>query len=83
MGREYAGILGTTAFVTVIFRGILQFGSLESMIPTAVGAMFLFAAVGWFVGSAAARIVDESVHQRINEQLESLAAENEATASGK
>lgn len=70
MGRDYAGILGTTALVTVITRGLVSSGTLDSILPLAIGAMFLFAALGWLMGNVAARIVDESVRQRINAELE-------------
>ena len=74
MGRDYAGILGTTALVTVITRGLVSSGTLDSILPLAIGAMFLFAALGWLMGNVAARIVDESVRQRINAELEALEA---------
>ena len=74
MGRDYAGILGTTALVTVITRGLVSSGTLDSILPLAIGAMFLFAALGWLMGNVAARIVDESVQQRINAELEALEA---------
>lgn len=72
MGRDYAGILGTTALVTVIARGLVASGTLDSILPLAIGAMFLFAALGWLIGNVAARIVDESVQQRINAELEAI-----------
>ncbi len=72
MGRDYAGILGTTAMVTVITRGLIMSGGLESILFAAIGAMFLFAGLGWLMGNAAARIVDESVRQRINAELDRM-----------
>ena len=72
MGRDYAGILATTALVTVITRGLVMSGGIESILIAAIGAMFLFAAIGWLIGNVAARIVDESVRQRINAELEAM-----------
>ncbi|MHC2067374.1 hypothetical protein ACYFX5_07880 [Bremerella sp. T1] len=72
MGRDYAGILATTALVTVITRGLIMSGGIESILIAATAAMFLFAAIGWLIGNAAARIVDESVRQRINAELEAM-----------
>ncbi|MEW4562263.1 hypothetical protein AB1K70_07035 [Bremerella sp. JC770] len=72
MGRDYAGILATTALVTVILRGLVMSGGVESILIAAIGAMFLFAAIGWLIGNVAARIVDESVRQRINAELEAM-----------
>ena len=47
-------------------------GGIESILIAATAAMFLFAAIGWLIGNAAARIVDESVRQRINAELEAM-----------
>lgn len=81
MGRDYAGILGTTAMVTVLVRGLVSAGGLESILIAAIGAMFLFAGLGWLVGHAAARIVDESVRQRINAELDRMEESGNATDS--
>ena len=81
MGRDYAGILGTTAMITVIARGLIMSGGLESILLVAIGALFLFAGLGWLMGNAAARIVDESVRQRINAELEKMEQSGDATAS--
>jgi hypothetical protein len=83
MGRDYAGILATTAFVTVIARGLVMSGGIESIMMTAIGAMFLFALLGWLIGNAAARIVDESVRQRINTELEAMEQSGNLAASNK
>jgi len=82
MGRDYAGILATTALVTVITRGLVMSGGIESILIAAIGAMFLFAAIGWLIGNAAARIVDESVRQRINAELEAMENGNQQADSG-
>lgn len=81
MGRDYAGILATTALVTVIVRGLVMSGGIESILIAAIGAMFLFAAIGWLIGNAAARIVDESVRQRINAELEAMEQGGMSTSS--
>ena len=81
MGRDYAGILGTTAMITVIARGLIMSGGLESILLLAIGALFLFAGLGWLLGNAAARIVDESVRQRINAELEKMEQSGDPTAS--
>lgn len=72
MGRNYGGILGLVAFATVIGRGMVALSSIESVIQVASIAMFLFAGLGWIVGSIAARIVDESVRQKVNAELDGL-----------
>jgi len=72
MDRSYGGILGLVAFATVIGRGMVALSSIESVIQMAAVAMFLFAALGWIVGNIAARIVDESVRQKVNAELVGL-----------
>ncbi|MFI4873893.1 MAG: hypothetical protein ACIALR_01050 [Blastopirellula sp. JB062] len=78
MARNYAGVLGLTAFVTVLVRGFLDYGGVESTLQIACVAMALFAATGWFIGGAAERIVDESVRERVNQELDKLQLELQA-----
>ncbi|RCS41162.1 hypothetical protein DTL42_21550 [Bremerella cremea] len=66
---------------TVIARGLVMSGGLESILLVAIGALFLFAGLGWLMGNAAARIVDESVRQRINAELDKMEQSGDATAS--
>ncbi|MEX0793868.1 MAG: hypothetical protein WD045_12080 [Pirellulaceae bacterium] len=72
MGRTYGGILGLVAFATVIGRGMVALSSIESVVLIACVAMFLFVGLGWIVGNIAARIVDESVRQKVNAELDGL-----------
>lgn len=72
MGRTYGGILGLVAFATVIGRGMVALSSIESVILFACVVMFLFGGLGWIVGNIAARIVDESVRQKVNAELDGL-----------
>ncbi|MGY8768414.1 MAG: hypothetical protein ACKVH8_08310 [Pirellulales bacterium] len=75
MNRSYAGTLGTLAFITVLIRGFSEWGGLESILFSAVIALFLFAAIGYIVGSIASRIVDESVRNKLNAELAMLQKE--------
>lgn len=75
MARNYAGVLGLIAFLTVMVRGFLDFGGIESTLQIACVALALFAATGWFIGGAAERIVDESVRERVNQELDKLQRE--------
>ncbi|PHR95689.1 MAG: hypothetical protein COA78_29705 [Blastopirellula sp.] len=75
MNRSYAGTLGVVAFITVLIRGFLEWGGFESIMFSAVIALFLFAAIGYIVGSVATRIVDESVRNKLNAELNALQQE--------
>ncbi len=66
MGRNYAGILGSISFGTVIARGLLDRGNVESALLTAGGAMFAFAAIGYVVGQLAERIVVEAIRAQFD-----------------
>lgn len=82
MARNYAGVLGLIAFITVMVRGYLDFGGIESTLQIACVALALFAATGWFIGGAAERIVDESVRERVNQELDKLQSELQAESTG-
>lgn len=68
MGRAYAGILGPLSFGTIIARGLLDGGNVESALMLASLALFAFAAVGYVVGITAERIVAEAIEARFQAQ---------------
>ena len=74
MGRTYAGILGVTAFATVVARGILGGGSLEATLQGACGCLFVFAAIGFVAGQMAALIVSDSVRAKFATELQAAEA---------
>ncbi len=61
MGRTYAGILGPISFGTVIARNLIDGGSVESAMIFASVALFVFAAIGFVIGTIAERIVVEAI----------------------
>ena len=69
MARIYAGILGLLAFATVVARGVAHQSSLDSTIWQACGMLFVFAAVGYLIGSTARWIVDDSVRGQLASQM--------------
>ena len=75
MGRTFAGILGPLALVTVVARGFLDGGSVESTLQVGCACLFVFAAVGWILGKVAAYVVDESVKAAFDAEI--AAAETE------
>ena len=72
MGRTYAGILGLTAFTTLVARGVLGGGSLESTLRMASGGLFVFAAIGFVAGHIAASIVSDSVRAKFAAELQAV-----------
>lgn len=68
MGRAYAGILGPLAFVTVIARTVLDGGNAQHTLLCAMGALFVFATIGYVVGLIAERVVVEGIETRFREQ---------------
>ncbi len=61
MGRHYAGVLGSIAFVTIVVRGLAQAAGVESTLRAAAVSTVLFWGIGYVVGQLAGWIVLESV----------------------
>jgi hypothetical protein len=83
MGRDYAGVLGTLAMVTVVTRGLTHGGGVEVTLKSALLCMFLFAAIGWIVGSLAEQAIEEAARHRLNGELRDAVAGVEAAREGK
>lgn len=78
MGRNYAGILGLLAFVTVVARGVLHASSASSTIPLAAALMFVFAALGFVLGSIAESAVTDALKARFTAEMQRLASDSTA-----
>ncbi len=70
MARTYAGVLGASAFVTVLLRGLLLGGGIDATLGRAVVGLAVFAVVGLIAGQIAEMTVTESVKARINQELQ-------------
>lgn len=70
MARAYAGVLGSLAVAVTFARGALLGAGFEGTVQTAVVAMLALAGVGLIVGQIAEATVDESVRQRLQQQIE-------------
>lgn len=81
MARQYAGILGTLAFVTVIARALVEGGGEVSVMQTATLAMVVFALVGAVVGRLAAFLVDDAARGRLMREMATRQKAKERTAS--
>ena len=75
MGRNYAGILGLTAFSATLLRGAVAGSSPNEVSLTAVLFLFAFAALGWMIGSIAEHTVIESVRLRFTAEMKTAEAE--------
>ncbi len=69
MGPQYAGVLGLIALSATLFRCWLFGVDLGSAIVTGVAYLVVFSLFGLFVGSAATRVVTESVREALIREL--------------
>ena len=69
MGRIYAGILGPLAMAVVICRGVKDSAGVEGTLTLAIVALAVYAIIGSVLGQIAQATVDESVRQKIEQQL--------------
>lgn len=69
MVRQYAGILGLIAFLTVLSRAVIASQSPLAAAPLACGCLFAFALIGAAAGWVANRLVEESVEARFNAEV--------------
>ena len=81
MGRIYAGILGPLAMAVIICRGIKNSAGLEGTLTLAIVALAIYAFVGSVLGQIAQATVDESVRQKIEQQLAAPAGAAASTAT--
>ena len=82
MGRTYAGILGPLVFATVLFRGLILGDAAEPTLKLAIGCLFIFTVVGFFIGRVAEATILESVRTRIDFEMQvSGGDESTSTAS--
>lgn len=61
MGRQYAAILGTIAFTTVILQGLMRDVGLARTLEAAAISAVMFCAIGYVVGRVATWIVVNSL----------------------
>jgi len=83
MGRKYAGIMGPLALITVVLRGLIEGGGVESTLKMACLSLLAFAAIGWVVGTLAGHIVDESVRARFDAEIEAQRDQDHDPAAAK
>ncbi len=82
MGRSYAGILGSLAFATVLFRGLILVDRTGPTLQLAMICLFVFAIVGCVIGRVAEATILESVKTRFDIEIKAgKSEETTATAS--
>lgn len=69
MGPRYAGILGTLAFVIVLFRGAMHSDGLDGTVRIAILALCVFAIIGYGIGRIAESTVEESIRTRFTREF--------------
>lgn len=71
VGRAYAGVLAPLALILMIARGLLHGGSVEQILPSALGAFWIFLFVGLAIGKLAGWFVDQSIREDLARKIES------------
>lgn len=77
MGRVFAGIFGSVAFLVVILRSLLAGCSVESTLETAWVTLVIFSLLGGWLGWTA----DGAIHQSVQTQLAATLAPAPTTPS--
>jgi hypothetical protein len=72
MGRAYAGIFGLLAFGTVIARSLVRGGNMDTALITASWTLFVFAILGYIIGSIAERTIVEAVEITFHAQFRAV-----------
>ena len=70
MGRTYAGILGTIAFLTVLGRGLIHGAEAVPTLRLASASLLVMAVLGAIVGRLAAWLIDQSIRWQVQGELE-------------
>ncbi len=70
MGRAYAGILGFISFGVVIARSLVDGSSTEAALRSAPLVLFVFAAIGYFIGSIAEKTIVEAIETKFHAELQ-------------
>jgi hypothetical protein len=81
VGRAYAGLLGSLAFLTAIGHGLVHAAATEETLWWATLGLFGFAAIGYVAGELAGWIVHDSVRATLVAEVARQQA-NAANAKG-
>jgi hypothetical protein len=70
MGRAFAGVLGFTAFATVVARGVIDGQETAAIMTRACLALAAFGTLGAVAGLIGDAAVRESVEQNLRAEIE-------------
>jgi hypothetical protein len=70
MGRAFAGVLGFTAFGTVVARGVLDSQDVATIVTRACLSLAAFGALGGVAGLIGDAAVRESVQNNLRAEIE-------------
>jgi hypothetical protein len=65
VARIYAGVLALIAMLTTLCHGLLRAADTDEILFRTWWVMWLFAGIGYVLGAAAERMVDESVQTQL------------------
>jgi hypothetical protein len=74
MARAYSGVLAAVALSLAITRGLVLGMSANEVLIQCLWFFFVFALVGYFIGTVAEKIVRESVESRFREEIAAVEA---------
>ncbi len=69
MARQYAGIMASLGMTIVIMRSLRSGNAFEATVVSALFWMITLGFVGFIAASVAQNTIDESVRQRMEEEL--------------
>jgi hypothetical protein len=69
LGRIYAGVLGPLAMLTMLARGLLAGGGGDTTLYAAWLGLLAFSAIGYVVGCAAGRAIEDSIRLQVETEL--------------
>ena len=72
MGRSYAGVLGLVAFTTMVMRGVCHQSGASATFPVAAAMLFVFAGLGYLLGSIAEGAIAADLRARFAEEMARL-----------
>ena len=72
MARQYAGIMASLGMTVVIVRSLRSGGAFEATIVSAMTWMVTLGVIGYVIAAIAQNTVDESVRQRMEEELNNV-----------
>ena len=70
MARQYAGIMASLGMTIVVVRSLRGGGAFEATIISAMTWMVTLGVIGYVIASIAQNTIDESVRQRMEEEIE-------------